>query len=68
MGQKTVEAAAEHCSLLEVVNLNYTAVPPTSLAPLLKQCQNLEVLKVAGIPNWVRQSQQAQEYRYSIAE
>ncbi|RDX55923.1 RNI-like protein [Lentinus brumalis] len=52
VGQKTVEAAAEHCPLLEVVNFNYTAAPPTSLAPLLKQCEHLEVLKVAGIPNW----------------
>ncbi|KAI0724492.1 hypothetical protein C8T65DRAFT_798165 [Cerioporus squamosus] len=52
VGQKTVEAAAEHCPLLEVVNLNYTAVPPPSLTPLLKRCEHLEVLKVAGIPNW----------------
>ncbi|KAH9946678.1 RNI-like protein [Amylocystis lapponica] len=37
---KTVEAAAKHCKHLTVLNLKYTAV-------------DLEVLKVAGIPNWV---------------
>ncbi|RPD82610.1 RNI-like protein [Lentinus tigrinus ALCF2SS1-7] len=52
VGQKTAEAIAEHCALLEVVNLNYTSVAPMSLAPLLLKCQHLEVLKVAGIPNW----------------
>lgn len=52
MGSKTVEAAAKNCPHLTVVNLNYTAVPPVSLAPLIKRCKDLEVLKLAGIPNW----------------
>ncbi|KAI0374236.1 RNI-like protein [Pilatotrama ljubarskyi] len=52
VGQKTVEAAAKHCPLLEVINLNYTAVPPVSMALLLLNCKQLQVMKVAGIPNW----------------
>ncbi|KAI0361698.1 RNI-like protein [Trametes cingulata] len=52
-GQKTVEAVAKHCPHLEVLNLNYTAAPPVSLAPLLLNCKQLRVLKVAGIPNWL---------------
>lgn len=53
MGTKTVQAAAEYCPLLVTVNLNYTAVTPASLAPLVVACSHLEVLKLAGIPNWV---------------
>ncbi|OBZ79135.1 hypothetical protein A0H81_00734 [Grifola frondosa] len=49
---KTVEAIVKHCPDLEVINLNYTAVTPISLAPLLHNCKALQVLKVAGIPNW----------------
>ncbi|KAI0669965.1 RNI-like protein [Trametes maxima] len=52
VGQKTIQTAAKYCGLLEVVNFNYTSVPPASLAPLLLNCTNIEVLKVAGIPNW----------------
>ncbi|KAL1952016.1 hypothetical protein VTO73DRAFT_1165 [Trametes versicolor] len=52
VAQNTLEAAAKHCPQLQVVNVNYTAVTPASLAPLLLNCKNLEVLKVAGIPNW----------------
>ncbi|KAI0651785.1 RNI-like protein [Trametes meyenii] len=53
VGQKTVEAMAKCCPLLEVVNLNYTSISPASLAPLLLNCKNVEVLKVAGIANWL---------------
>ncbi|KAI0335341.1 RNI-like protein [Cubamyces sp. BRFM 1775] len=53
VGQETVKAAAEHCQRLEIVNLNYTAVTPLSLAPLLLICKQLATLKVAGIPNWL---------------
>ncbi|KAI8995566.1 hypothetical protein BD414DRAFT_479902 [Trametes punicea] len=52
VGHHTMEAVAKNCPHLEVVNLNYTSVPPASLAPLLLNCKQLEVLKVAGIPNW----------------
>ncbi|KAI0801330.1 hypothetical protein C8Q74DRAFT_1364950 [Fomes fomentarius] len=48
----TVDAVAGHCHLLEAINLNYTAVPAVALAPLLQNCTQLEVLKLAGIPNW----------------
>ena len=51
-----MKTIAKHCQLLEVVNLNYSAVPPVSLAPLLLNCKQLATLKVAGIPNWVRLS------------
>ncbi|KAH9898467.1 RNI-like protein [Cubamyces lactineus] len=53
VSQETVKAAAEHCQHLEIVNLNYTAVPPLSLATLLLNCKQLSTLKVAGIPNWL---------------
>ncbi|KAH9944443.1 RNI-like protein [Epithele typhae] len=52
VSQNTADAIANHCTLLEVLNLNYTAVPAASLAPVLLNCKQLEVLKVAGIPNW----------------
>ncbi len=53
VASQTVEAAAKSCPLLAVINLDYTAVTPLSLAPLLRNCDRLEVLKVAGVPNWV---------------
>ena len=49
---KTAEAAAKSCPLLVSVNFSYTAVTPVSLVPLLIRTK-LEVLKVAGIENWV---------------
>lgn len=49
-----MEAVANGCPDLEVLNLSYTAVPPTALVPLLLKCKRLEVLKAAGISNWVR--------------
>ena len=50
---KTAEAAGTCCPKLKVVNFSYTAVTPISLVSLLKQCEDLEVLKVAGISGWV---------------
>ncbi|GBE78266.1 hypothetical protein SCP_0111490 [Sparassis crispa] len=52
VGSKTVEAAAKNCPHLSVVNLNYTAVTPLSLVPLITACRDLEVLKLAGITHW----------------
>lgn len=43
------------CPSLTTLNLNYTSVPPLSLLGPLTSCANLEVLKVAGIQNWVSQ-------------
>ncbi|TCD63987.1 hypothetical protein EIP91_004689 [Steccherinum ochraceum] len=51
-GAKTVAAAATSCPNLTSLNLNYTSTTPVSLAPLLRNCTSLEVLKLAGIPNW----------------
>ncbi|KAK7064458.1 hypothetical protein R3P38DRAFT_2824667 [Favolaschia claudopus] len=46
-------AALKSCPKLQVLNLNYTAVTPISLQPvLLASGPSLEVLKLAGIPNW----------------
>ena len=53
VGPKTIVAAAKYCPLLTVVNLSYTSVTPVSLVPLAVACVNLEVLKLAGVPNWV---------------
>ena len=53
VGPKTAQAAGESCPDLAVVNFSYTVVTPISLAPLLQRCRSLEVLKVAGITNWV---------------
>ncbi|KIM84624.1 hypothetical protein PILCRDRAFT_390629 [Piloderma croceum F 1598] len=52
VGPKTIVAAAKCCPLLTVVNLSYTSVTPASLVPLALACSHLEVLKLAGIPNW----------------
>ncbi|KAH7924873.1 RNI-like protein [Leucogyrophana mollusca] len=52
VGSKTAEAAARSCPSLTTVNLNYTAVPPVSLAPLITACPQLHVLKLAGISSW----------------
>lgn len=53
VGPKTTAAVATGCPHLNKLNLNYTSVTPVSLAPILKGCGELEVLKVGGIPNWV---------------
>lgn len=52
VGPKTAQAVADHCPKLKILNLNYTAVPPVSVAGVLENCPHLETLKVAGIPNW----------------
>ncbi|KZT21647.1 RNI-like protein [Neolentinus lepideus HHB14362 ss-1] len=49
---KTVEAAQKSCPLLISLNLSYTAITPGSLGPLVVSLPDLEVLKLAGIPNW----------------
>jgi hypothetical protein len=54
VGAKTIEAAAKFCPSLISANLNYTAVTPVSLIPLVCACPLIEVLKVAGTANWVR--------------
>lgn len=50
---KTAEVIGNSCPSLTALNLNYTSVPPASLLGPLTSCTNLEVLKVAGISNWV---------------
>ncbi|KAL1748918.1 hypothetical protein HDZ31DRAFT_79281 [Schizophyllum fasciatum] len=52
VGSATVEAASQNCGALETVNLNYTSVAPASLHGLLVNCQQLRILKVAGISSW----------------
>ncbi|CCM00956.1 uncharacterized protein FIBRA_03003 [Fibroporia radiculosa] len=52
VGQSTADAIAKSCSQLTVLNLNYTSVTPISLVPVLTSCRHLEVLKIAGVPNW----------------
>ncbi|KAF9229497.1 RNI-like protein [Gyrodon lividus] len=52
VGAKTAEAMGDACPLLTTINLNYTSVSPVSLVKVLTSCIDLEVLKVAGIPNW----------------
>ncbi|KAJ7225817.1 RNI-like protein [Mycena pura] len=51
VGTKTAAAAAS-CPQLQVLNLNYTAVTPSAFQPILLACPHLEVVKLAGIPNW----------------
>lgn len=48
-----MSAIANRCRQITVLNLNYTAVTPASLAPVLLSCTHIEVLKLAGISNWV---------------
>jgi Leucine-rich repeat (LRR) protein len=58
-------AAGTSCPKLTVVNLNYTAVTPISLVPLLTGCLELTVLKLAGIQNWVSFHNFPRPYRIS---
>ncbi|KAH8119825.1 RNI-like protein [Phellopilus nigrolimitatus] len=51
VGPSTVEAAAETCPNLKIVNLSFTSATALSLLPLIKACPDLEVLKLAGIQN-----------------
>lgn len=46
-------SAGTSCIKLTAVNLNYTAVTPVSLVPLLTGCPDLTIIKLAGIQNWV---------------
>ena len=54
VGAETAKAAAASCTMLEVVNFNYTSVTPVSLVPLITACTQLQALKLAGIQNWAR--------------
>ena len=51
---RTIDAIAATCHSLRVINLNYTNVPASSLGSLLLSCLEVEVFKIAGIPNFVR--------------
>ncbi|VDB99839.1 unnamed protein product [Peniophora sp. CBMAI 1063] len=52
VGPRTLNAVTKHCAALESLNLNYTAVMPAHLSPLLKaRKETLRALKVA-IPAW----------------
>ena len=53
VGPKTAEAAGYLCPKLTVVNFSFTSVTPVSMAHILRNCKELEVLKLAGIQNWV---------------
>jgi hypothetical protein len=52
-----VTAAAKNCQNLLTVNLSYTSVTPLALLPLLLATEQLEVLKLAGLPSWVSSQQ-----------
>lgn len=54
VADKTCNALAKNCSKLSVLNLSYTSATPVQVAGILLACPDLEVLKVAGIPSWVR--------------
>jgi len=49
----TVEAVATTCLRLKSINLSNTTVSAATLAPLLRNCLSLEVLKLAGLQNIV---------------
>jgi hypothetical protein len=50
---KTTEAVAAHCPELRSLNLSYTAVNPIHLSSVLQNCRQLQILKLAGLYNWV---------------
>ncbi|KAK7694576.1 hypothetical protein QCA50_001762 [Cerrena zonata] len=52
VGSKTTGSIAKNCPHLKKLNLNYTSVTPSSIAPILRSCSELEVIKLGGIPNW----------------
>ncbi|KAH8102600.1 hypothetical protein BXZ70DRAFT_890543 [Cristinia sonorae] len=52
-GPKTAVAVGKGCHNLVTLNLNYTSVTPVSLASVLEKCTALEIIKLAGIPNWL---------------
>ncbi|KAJ7597217.1 RNI-like protein [Mycena floridula] len=51
VGQKTI-TAAQPCTHLQVVNLNYTSPTPASVAALVVTCKSIQVLKLAGMVSW----------------
>jgi len=55
VGAKTAAALAKHCTgQLRTLNLSYTSVLPIAVAPIVSSSDELEVLKLAGINNWVQ--------------
>lgn len=54
VGPKTAASIAKACPQLTTLNAKYTSITPISIAPILRSCTALEVLKLGGIPNWVR--------------
>ncbi|GJE86055.1 LRR-repeat protein [Phanerochaete sordida] len=52
VGAKVTEAVAASCPALLTLNVNHTSVQPVQVAPVLKACKSLQVLKVAGISSW----------------
>ncbi|KAG6911822.1 hypothetical protein DXG01_000069 [Tephrocybe rancida] len=52
VGAESMRAVAQVSPELQVLNLNYTSVTPASLAPVVRACSRLEVIKLAGIQNW----------------
>ena len=51
MSRLTADAIATKCKTLVSLNLSYTSTPLPSLANLIRSCDLLEVLKIAGILN-----------------
>ncbi|GJJ09704.1 hypothetical protein Clacol_003928 [Clathrus columnatus] len=49
VGKKSIDAIANTCKHLRVLNLNFTSAPPASIAFLTGECIELEILKLAGI-------------------
>lgn len=52
VAEKTAEAISG-CTALKVLNLNYTNVSPSYVVPILRNCLDLEVLKLAALPKLV---------------
>ncbi|KAG5718610.1 F-box/LRR-repeat protein 2 [Termitomyces sp. T112] len=49
---ESMQAVAQNSKSLRILNVSFTSVTPASLAPIVRACPHLEVLKVAGIQNW----------------
>ncbi|CAE7182385.1 unnamed protein product, partial [Rhizoctonia solani] len=52
-GPMVLQAVASNCPRLRILNMNYTIVTPRSIFPVLLECRELEVLKIAGVPKLV---------------
>ncbi|KAG6901846.1 hypothetical protein C0995_007232 [Termitomyces sp. Mi166 len=52
VASESMQAVAQNSTDLQILNVSYTSVTPASLAPVVRACSHLEVLKVAGIQNW----------------